>query len=105
MPHKTAKLVHFFAVLSLFFIAFVDRAVAQSPPPNNAPAQPAPNGPTLTLQQAEALALQNHPQVQAAQFEVNYSNQQIIESRAPYFPSVTGEITGSQGNDLSRIGA
>jgi len=61
--------------------------------------------PTLTLQQAEALAIQNHPQVQAAQHEVNYSNQQVVENRSPYYPSLTGDLTGSQGNDLSRIGA
>ena len=63
------------------------------------------NPPRLTLQQAQALAIQNHPQVQAAQNEVNYSNQQIIENRSNYYPNVTGNLTGSQGNNLSRIGA
>ncbi len=61
--------------------------------------------PRLTLQQAEALAVQNHPQIQAAQEEVAVANQQIVISRAPYYPILTGELTGSQGNDLSRIGA
>jgi outer membrane protein len=61
--------------------------------------------PTLTLQQAEAIAVQNHPQIQAAQNEVNYANQQIVINRAPYYPNVTGNVTGTQGNDLSRIGA
>ncbi len=75
----------------------VPSAIAQAPP--------APNMPTLTLQQAEAMAIQNHPQVQAAQHEVNYSNQQVVENRSPYYPSLTGDLTGSQGNDLSRIGA
>ncbi len=69
---------------------------------SNAAAQ---NPPKLTLQQAEAIALQNHPQVQAAQHEVNYSNQQIVENRAAYYPNVTGDLTGSQGNSLARIGA
>jgi len=69
------------------------------------PSATAQNPPTLTLRQAEALALQNHPQVQAAQHEVNYSNQQIVENRAAYYPSVTGDLTGSQGNNLARIGA
>jgi len=63
------------------------------------------NPPKLTLQQAEAIALQNHPQVQAAQHEVNYSNQQIVENRAAYSPNVTGDLTGSQGNSLARVGA
>jgi outer membrane protein len=72
-------------------------AFAQTPPPQNLP--------KLTLQQAEALAIQNHPQVQAAQNEVNYSNQQIVQSRAAFYPNVTGDLTGSQGNNLARIGA
>src|SRR3984885_12264655 len=80
---------------------------AQAPPAQAPPAQnPAPqNAPRLTLQEAEAIAIQNHPQIQAAQNEVNYSNQQIVENRSAYYPVVTGDLTASQGNDLSRIGA
>jgi len=63
------------------------------------------NPPKLTLQQAEAIALQNHPQVQAAQHEVNYSNQQIVENRAAYSPNVTGDLAGAQGYSLARVGA
>ena len=61
--------------------------------------------PVLTLHQAEALAVKNHPQIQAAQNEVNFANQQIVINRSPYYPDVTGDITGSQGNNLARIGA
>lgn len=61
--------------------------------------------PPLTLAQAEALAIQNHPQIQSAQEEVAYANQQIVINRSAYYPTVNGEVTGSQGNDLSRIGA
>jgi outer membrane protein len=82
-----------------------DQAPSHQVPP--APAQtPAPPAlPKLTLPEAEAMALQNHPQVQAAQNEVNYSNQQIVENRSAYYPNVTGDVTGSQGNNLARIGA
>jgi outer membrane protein len=59
----------------------------------------------LTLPQAEALAIKNHPQIQAAQNEVNFANQQVVINRAPYYPGITADITGTQGNDLSRIGA
>src|SRR5580704_13797684 len=59
----------------------------------------------LTLQEAEAIAIQNHPQIQAAQNEVNYSNQQIVENRSAYYPVVTGDLTASQGNNNSLIGA
>lgn len=61
--------------------------------------------PKLTLQDAVAIAIKNHPQIQAAQHEVNFAQQQVVINRAPYYPAVSGEITGSQGNDLARIGA
>jgi outer membrane protein len=77
---------------AVFFVAVSLTAAAQSLP-------------TLTLQQAQEMAIKNHPQVQAAQNEVNYSNQQIVESRAAYYPGITGEVTGSEGNNLARIGA
>ncbi len=70
-----------------------------------ATAQMPPAPPKLSIHDAEAMALQNHPQIQAAQNEVNYSNQQIIENRAAYYPNVTGDLTGSQGNNLARVGA
>ena len=81
---------------------FAQAPPAQMPPAQNPASQ---NAPKLTLQQAEALAIQNHPQIQAAQNEINYSNQQIIETRSAYYPTVTGDITGSQGNNGARIGA
>jgi outer membrane protein len=76
----------------VLFATFVGVAAAQAPP-------------KLTLQQAVDIAIKNHPQIQAAQNEVNFANQQVTINRAPYYPTVSGEITGSQGNDLSRIGA
>ncbi len=75
----------------IFAIVFVAAAAAQAP--------------KLTLQQAEALAVQNHPQIQAAQNEINFASQQIVVNRSAYYPEITGDLTGSQGNDLSRIGA
>lgn len=59
----------------------------------------------LTLAEAEAMALKNHPQIQAAQDEVFAQNQRIIEEKSAYYPSVNGEITGSAGNIGARIGA
>jgi outer membrane protein len=51
------------------------------------------------------MAIKNHPQIQAAQNEVNFANQQIVINRSAYYPDVSGDITGSQGNNLARIGA
>jgi outer membrane protein len=59
----------------------------------------------LTLQGAEALAIKNHPQVQAAQLNYQASQEAVTEARAAYFPSLQGEVTGSQANPQSRIGA
>ena len=67
--------------------------------------QPAQPGPMLTLQQAEMMALQNHPQIEAAQNEAAFSNQQIVEARSAYFPTVNADVTGSGANYAARIGA
>ena len=61
--------------------------------------------PMLTLQQAEQMAIKNHPQIQAAQNEIDFANQQVVINRSPYFPAITGDITGSQSYKGSRIGA
>jgi outer membrane protein len=81
-------------IISIASVAFIgeNQAGAQGPP-------------RLTLMEAQALALKNHPQIQAAQNEVGFANEQIIINRAPYYPSVSGELTGSQANNLARIGA
>ena len=64
---------------------------------------PAPQ--TLTLAQAVAIALQNHPRIAAAQNLELASGQRVVEARSAYYPVVTADITGSQANSLSRIGA
>jgi outer membrane protein len=101
-------------LIAILTVALEQVCASQTPPAQTPPNQVAPapaqsaapqNMPKLTLQQAEAIAIQNHPQVQAAQNEVNYSNQLIVESRSSYYPMVTGDLTGSQGNNLARIGA
>ncbi len=53
--------------------------------------------PKLTLKDAEILALKNHPQVLAAQSEVGYANQQVVETRSAYYPTVDADVTGSAG--------
>lgn len=59
----------------------------------------------LTLQEAEALALKNHPQVLAARATVLQYNQLVVEARSAYYPGVDAELTGSGGNPQARIGA
>jgi len=59
----------------------------------------------LTLDQAKMMALGNHPQVLAAQNEAAYAGQEITVTRAPYFPTISVDLTGAQGNSPARIGA
>src|SRR5580700_7646413 len=66
-------------------------------------AQPAPV--KLSLQDAEALALKNHPRVQAAQHVQSAMNQRIDETRSAYYPTLSGDVTGSQANPRARLGA
>jgi outer membrane protein len=60
---------------------------------------------SLTLAQAEQTALQNHPQVQAAQFTALAAQQAVREARAAYFPTAFGSVTGAGAIDGSRIAA
>lgn len=63
-------------------------------------------GPTpLTLPQAVAMAIQNHPRIASAQNLEAAAGQRVTIARAPYYPIVNGEVTSSQANDLSRLGA
>jgi len=52
------------------------------------------------------MALSNHPQVLAAQNEAAYTSEEIRVSRAPCFPSLSADFTGTQSsNSLARVGA
>ena len=87
-------------------------AAGQNPPTSSAPPSSAPPSqtaasaamPSLTLQQAQALALKNHPQVLASQYNMLASYQVIREQRAAYFPTLTGEIGGSEADRSTRLG-
>lgn len=59
----------------------------------------------LTLRQAEDLALKNHPRVLAAQDLALASAEQVREARSAYYPQLSADVTGSQGNTDARIGA
>src|SRR5437879_8430543 len=59
----------------------------------------------LTLADAKTMAVGSHPQILAAQKQSAYTNEQITISRAAYFPTFSADLTGTQGNELARIGA
>ena len=67
--------------------------------PQQAPA------PKLSLKGAEALALRNHPLLQAATFEAEAANQVTREQKSAYYPTATGNLTGAGAISNSRIAA
>jgi len=79
-----------------------------APAPAPAPALPEPPEPPrlhLTLEEAEAAALEHHPGLLAARSAASEARQLVTESRSAYYPTIAGEVTGSLGNRDARIGA
>jgi outer membrane protein len=70
---------------------------AQTPPPGP-PAR-------LTLEEAEAQAVRNHPQVSAALLNAAAANQVTIETRAAVFPTLAGNLTSAGAIENSRLAA
>ena len=64
-----------------------------------------PQTPKLTLKDAEALALRNHPLLQAATFEAEAANQVTREEKSAYYPTAIGSLTGAGAIPDSRIAA
>jgi outer membrane protein len=59
----------------------------------------------LSLHDAEQIAVQNHPQVQAAQNMAEAAKQQVREVRSNYYPTALGSLTGVEAENNSRITA
>ncbi len=59
----------------------------------------------LTLHDAEAIAIQNHPHIQAAQGLAAAAQQQVREARSTYYPNLYGSLTGVEAEHDSRIAA
>jgi len=69
-----------------------------------APAR-AQNAQPLSLQQAEQMALANHPQIQAATYSAQADDQAVHEARSAYYPTVLASLTGADATPGSRIAA
>jgi outer membrane protein len=59
----------------------------------------------LTLQEAEQIAIQNHPRIQAAMNLASAAKAQVTEARSTYYPTVYGSLTGAEAENNSRIAA
>jgi outer membrane protein len=99
----------------LIFCAFVSSLVFSAYPcgAQTAPQIPASvppqtqnqNGQPLTLQDAEKIAIQNHPQIQAATQLALAAAAQVKEVQSAYYPQASGALTGAKAETNSRIAA
>jgi outer membrane protein len=62
-------------------------------------------GPRLSLQEAAAIALKNHPRLRAAEADAAFAKEGVREAHAAYLPQFRVVATGSEANQPSRIGA
>ena len=60
---------------------------------------------TLTLQQAEQIAIQNHPQIHAAINMASAAESRVKQARSAYYPTAYGSLTGVGAENDSRITA
>ena len=83
-------------LLSLALCVLAGRSLADGP--TNMP-------PLLTLANAQALALKNHPQIAAANYRALAAKENVKESRAGLFPSLNayGDVVGTGSDDNTRI--
>jgi outer membrane protein len=73
-------------ILGLFTLASYCRA-------ESAASDKPPDGLRFTLAEAEAYALQNHPQIASAQLTADAVRQEIRQARSAFFPQIYGEST------------
>jgi outer membrane protein len=93
------------AFLSFIFLTSAlacSRVGAQS-----GPATPAagPAVQSLTLADAEKIAIQNHPEIQAAQDVAEAASQRVRQVRSAYYPTANGSLTGVEAENNSRVAA
>ena len=60
---------------------------------------------TLRLREAEQIAIQNHPQIQAAANLAAAAQAQVTQARSAYYPTAYGSLTGVDSEHNSRVAA
>jgi outer membrane protein len=98
-------------VITIFLLAGLGaplQSFAQTAQPQDQPAQPNTNAQSLpsqnlTLKQAEQIAIQNHPQIQAAMNVATVAEEQVKQQRSAYYPTANGSATGVEAETNSRI--
>jgi outer membrane protein len=121
MATKTTRLTVLLALLSTSFLAAQSASQLPDAPQNavgtmaqsaastqSTQAQNAPvpgQSPSLTLRQAEALAIKNNPQISSARLQALAAQQVVREVRSNYWPTAVGNLTAVDSKDNSRITA
>jgi outer membrane protein len=59
----------------------------------------------LTLEDAEKLAIANHPRIQASGYIAAAAKARVTEARSAYYPHAYGSVTGVEAGNNSRIAA
>jgi outer membrane protein len=99
MKRPLLSIVAAIALLPICLAMLGDAALAAPAPAAPAPAAPAPGTPTLTLDQAVQAALQNNPQIIAAQHAVTAAQQNVVVARAGYYPTISVGGSGGVGTE------
>ena len=95
-------------MLALFLALWVGKGLAQNPMP---PAQQEPTAPAktvgkrLTLQEAEAVALQENPQITVGKLRALQAHEFVREARSALLPTANLSMTGVESRAGSRIAA
>jgi outer membrane protein len=59
----------------------------------------------LTRSEAEKIAIENHPKIQAAMQLANVAEAQVTQARSAYYPLAYGSLTGALAESNSRVAA
>ena len=60
---------------------------------------------SLTLEDAERIAIQNHPQIQVAREMAVAADQMVRQARSAYYLTANGSLSGAYAEHASRIAA
>src|SRR5437870_13357556 len=60
---------------------------------------------TLTLEEAKTIALRNHPRIHGAGLLAEAVNTTIAQARAPFYPTLSGNLTGAGAPDNTAVAA
>jgi outer membrane protein len=94
-----------FFLLASFALLSVRVHAQASPPPPDASAGAAGVGTQLTLQQAEAIAIKNNPQITIGKLRALAAQQYVREARSALLPNAYLSLTAVDANAGSRISA